>query len=608
MKKAIMVTSSNVIRNFLPLDKYGIELINYPICSDILARIKESDIVMFSLLSFWDLKMFATVNWSGVLKDKTTIVGGAFLNTIKKPEQLLDHFDINHLCIGKGERFIQSLCEGKPVGQVYYEDKPVSQFDILMDNKTGLGELRELSLLSNYQCRWNRCLFCHHAHDNLRNCIDSPQLREIAEVVRSKGNLRRLQILDNDIDINFIIENILEDEKLMSQLECLDIFGIRCTSQASKLEKYINRYKDTTFIVNFGLEFVSQFFIDLYHKGYNLGSFLKKSRYLFSNDYKNLRVHMYCLLGMPLMDSDYYAELANFAGQHRHIGFKLSYFLMDDAIMNNFGAFDGLEVLGNIKVNEFSSMGNMPAIDTVHRHFLHGGESQYHHFKNVLEPSGLLRHRNTSIGGSLYPFAFRSSDQLWLDYYIEKGKGWLTVKTGSMAPLIHPGDRVLMSSVVAHEIREGDIVVFSRGGSLIVHRVLKKVGNNEETYFVEKGDNSLACGTFNLSDVIGRVNMVQRRRNMLNLSSPLSQLISRALSTWIYHTNKIAVRLRASKNRSIRRMGGAFLRLSLLSSNIFIRICCTIWYLSRIGHRRGVKSRRGESQIVLAMSKGERTE
>ena len=115
--------------------------------------------------------------------------------------------------------------------------------------------------------------------------------------------------------------------------------------------------------MNFGLEFVSQFFIDLYHKGYNLESFLKKSRYLFSNDYKNLRVHMYCLLGMPLMDSDYYAELANFAGQHRHIGFKLSYFLMDDAIMNNFGAFDGLEVLGNIKVNEFSSMGNMPAID-----------------------------------------------------------------------------------------------------------------------------------------------------------------------------------------------------------------------------------------------------
>ena len=240
----------------------------------------------------------------------------------------------------------------------------------------------------------------------MRQCIDYSQLGEVVGLVHNRPNIKRLHILDNDVDIGFITENILDNERLMSQLELVDIFGIRCTGKVAKLEDYVSRYSDTLFTAAFGLEFVTQFFLDLYHKGYNIERFLDKNSYLFTDKYKNLKISMYCLVGMPFMDIDYYRELSDFIGKHRHIEFKLSYFLMDDAIMANFDDFDGLEMLENISTSDFSGMEGVPRLETIHRRFRHLGTSQYDHFKQFLEPSGLLKQQNALIDGSLYPFVF----------------------------------------------------------------------------------------------------------------------------------------------------------------------------------------------------------
>jgi hypothetical protein len=400
----IIITSSGVIRSFLPLDRYGIRLVHTN-DSNLYGIINQSDTVMFSMLSFWDYKAFCNIHRSGVLKGKRIIVGGALLNIIKHPEQLLKYFTIDHICVGKGERFIKYLCEGESIDKVYYENNPVSQFDILMDNEKCFWALRELNLLLNYRCRWSKCLFCHHGHDEPGKNLNASQLGKTFELVRRGGLIRKLNILDSDLDIGFFVENILEDEQLMLQLEKIFVFGIRCDSRLTDLKRYIERYQNVTFRMNFGLEFVTQFFIDLYQKGYDLDRFLSRYDFLFSNGFTNLNRWMYCLVGMPLMNTAYYRKLSNFIGKYKQVGFNMSYFLMNDAVAPNFKGFSRVEILGNIDINEFNSMEGVPSLKTVYRHFLYHGRSQYEHFSNVLVPSGLLKHRNAGMTDSLYPFA-----------------------------------------------------------------------------------------------------------------------------------------------------------------------------------------------------------
>ena len=172
-----------------------------------------------------------------------------------------------------------------------------------------------------------------------------------------------------------------------------------------------------------------------------------------------------------------------------------------------------------------------------------------------------------------------------MEFYIRKGRGWLAVRSGSMTPLIQPGNRVLMSPVMAEQICCGDIVVFRRSGSLIVHRVLKKRHTSGGSYFIEKGDNFPSMGRFSADDVIGKVTMVIGNGKIFNLSSPFSRLISRLLSMCFYCTSVIIARLRHSRRRNIRVMGKIILRLSLLYSQILIRICSAVWYLSGLNCR-----------------------
>ena len=78
-----------------------------------------------------------------------------------------------------------------------------------------------------------------------------------------------------------------------------------------------------------------------------------------------------------------------------------------------------------------------------------------------------------------------------------------------MAPLIHPGDRVLVVSIPVEQIRLGDIIVFKRNGDLIVHRVLKKLRNVGNVRFVEKGDGTHVSGLAGGDEIVGRVHMIQ---------------------------------------------------------------------------------------------------
>ena len=68
----------------------------------------------------------------------------------------------------------------------------------------------------------------------------------------------------------------------------------------------------------------------------------------------------------------------------------------------------------------------------------------------------------------------------------------LIVLSGSMEPTIFPGDIVLVREVSADNLKEGDIVSYLRGRSVITHRIMEINEADGSRKFYTKGDNNNA--------------------------------------------------------------------------------------------------------------------
>ena len=64
------------------------------------------------------------------------------------------------------------------------------------------------------------------------------------------------------------------------------------------------------------------------------------------------------------------------------------------------------------------------------------------------------------------------------------------VLSGSMEPTIMTGDLVIIQKCNTKELKEGDIIAFRSGTSVITHRILKSTIENGKTMFITKGDNN----------------------------------------------------------------------------------------------------------------------
>jgi hypothetical protein len=159
-----------------------------------------------------------------------------------------------------------------------------------------------------------------------------------------------------------------------------------------------------------------------------------------------------------------------------------------------------------------------------------------------------------------------------------------------MAPLIRPGDQVLVSKVIAEQVRFGDIVVFRRDNELIVHRILKKRRTASGLCFSEKRDTGYTYGLIGADKVVGRVTMVKGKGKILSLNSPLGRLTNLILSAWLYSAAITVNSLRLSGNKVIKLVGRVLSRLLPLTSNILVRSCFIIWYPSGLLARRDIDS------------------
>lgn len=84
----------------------------------------------------------------------------------------------------------------------------------------------------------------------------------------------------------------------------------------------------------------------------------------------------------------------------------------------------------------------------------------------------------------------------------------LTMRSGSMLPLLPVGARIEVAAVAGDACAVGDVVVFARGGKLVAHRLLLGWGHAPGGWFLERGDGTSPVGFVRPQAILGRVTAV----------------------------------------------------------------------------------------------------
>ena len=402
---------SSYSRFFLPLDRHHVQVVPFTGLPEALAD--DPELVMFSLTSLAQLADFDRIHRTGALEGRRLAVGGQMLLCIKHPEDFRQHYGIDHLCVGHGARLVQALCHGEDVeAGVYQEATPFVQAHMLLETPELYRNGHELRLLFDFGCSWNKCLFCHHQYPDVSERMSVNAFEEIKRKIIYDSRIRRLHFIDNEFAIPFLVERILEDERLMAQIDYLYFFGLRCTPEVRLIEPYLERYREVVFDFRFGLEFVSQDLINRFRKGYHLQRFLADGAFLFDNSHPNLISNFYLMSGLPGMDRTYYQDLAQFTRRRSPTYFLLSYFLLDDTLRPRFEVFPEITVGTNIRLDEFNGMETLPPLETHYLHFNLDGQTQLEHFATKLAPTGILGQSTVLCDDFMLPFRLPTADRV----------------------------------------------------------------------------------------------------------------------------------------------------------------------------------------------------
>jgi signal peptidase I len=103
----------------------------------------------------------------------------------------------------------------------------------------------------------------------------------------------------------------------------------------------------------------------------------------------------------------------------------------------------------------------------------------------------------------------------------------MRVETGSMVPLIRPGDVVEIAMVSADRVRTGDIVAYLQHGRVVVHRLIIQDRSAHGHRFWQRGDNLTGWGYFYEGDFLGSVETIHRGASVLNMDRDPWRLLNR---------------------------------------------------------------------------------
>jgi hypothetical protein len=101
----------------------------------------------------------------------------------------------------------------------------------------------------------------------------------------------------------------------------------------------------------------------------------------------------------------------------------------------------------------------------------------------------------------------------------------LSVRSGSMVPLMPVGARIIVEPTTGDRCGVGDIVVFVRGQRLVAHRLLLTWPVGADRWFLERGDGVSTAGLLPEREILGRVVAVKQ-------SAAISRPLDSATAQW----------------------------------------------------------------------------
>jgi hypothetical protein len=107
------------------------------------------------------------------------------------------------------------------------------------------------------------------------------------------------------------------------------------------------------------------------------------------------------------------------------------------------------------------------------------------------------------------------------------------VMGGSMLPWIRSGDCLVAAPLPVTSLVPGDLVLFERGGALVAHRLIRRIGKEDGNYLVTKGD-WMTTEDIPLAPtaVIGKVIAIDRRGRRIRLDRRATGLLMR-FTGWV---------------------------------------------------------------------------
>lgn len=129
------------------------------------------------------------------------------------------------------------------------------------------------------------------------------------------------------------------------------------------------------------------------------------------------------------------------------------------------------------------------------------------------------------------PIAKEIIDDLWKEAFYTRKSCWLKVMSNSMFPLMEAGDYVLLEHVEPSLISPGDIITYIyKPGLFISHRIIGRLTNNIEIYYIEKPDNGVFSSIISQNLILGKITKIRKNSKIFELNRGIINIFNRALA------------------------------------------------------------------------------
>ncbi len=111
----------------------------------------------------------------------------------------------------------------------------------------------------------------------------------------------------------------------------------------------------------------------------------------------------------------------------------------------------------------------------------------------------------------------------------------LRVCSSSMSPFVKADDEVIVKRYKLSDLRNGDIIVFSKYQDLYVHRLVSSKVIKDKVSLLTKGDSSrIFDEPLNQEDFLGKVIQIHRKTQSINLENWFWKTVNRCISFLSY--------------------------------------------------------------------------